>query len=73
MSGPDPLADLRDVLGAEPPPALAELPEAELSALAAAIRRANAEQRRALADALAEALEQVPRPLRPLARRLAGL
>ncbi len=65
---------LEEVLGAEPPPGLAAAvaPE-ELDRLAAYVREARREQRRAIARAGEEALGHVPRVLRPAVRKVVGL
>jgi hypothetical protein len=65
---------LEEQLGAPPPPGIvAALTPAELERLAAVVREARREQRRALARAGEEALRHVPRLLRPAVRKAVGL
>ncbi len=65
---------LEDELGAPPPPGVASalLPE-DLAGLAAMVRERRRDQRRELARAGEEALQRVPRLLRPAVRRVVGL
>lgn len=58
------LDDLRSELGADPPPAIAALAEAELRVLTDALKAAREHQDAALAAALEDGLGFVPRLLR---------
>lgn len=65
---------LEETLGAPPPAGVVQaLDDAELDRLAGTIRAARRAQRAALAEAADEALDHVPRLLRPAVRRVVGL
>ena len=66
----DPLAAVEAALGRRPPEELARLDAAELDHLAGLIADAHRQQLRALQDALYAALKIVPRPLRPVLRKV---
>ena len=67
MDEDDPLAA---ALGRTPPAGLAGLSPAERADLAAAVRDAQRSQVRALAGALDASLKIVPRPLRPVLKKV---
>jgi hypothetical protein len=67
------LADLARALGAPVPPAFAALATADAAHLTAAIGTAQARQTAQLEDAVTDALNHVPRPLRGAVRKAVGL
>jgi hypothetical protein len=64
--------DLRAELRAEPPAAVAELPDADLAHLAAAIRATREHQAAELHDAVDAAYELLPRLIRIPIRKIFG-
>ena len=70
MPRKDPLAAVEAALGRRPSEELRQLEAAELERLAALIDAAQRAQLRALQDALYAALKIVPRPLRPVLKKV---
>jgi hypothetical protein len=69
---PEVIADLRRQLGADAPPGVGALAEADQRDLALAIRDARHRQNEALAAAGERALDKVPRLLRGPIRKVVG-
>jgi hypothetical protein len=65
----DPLADLREEIWAEPPPAIAALDQSELEVLREAVANARAVQNEALRKAVDDGLGVLPRLLRGAVKR----
>jgi hypothetical protein len=65
----DPLADLREEIRAEPPPAIAALDQSELEVLREAVANARAVQNEALRKAVDDGLGVLPRLLRGAVKR----
>lgn len=61
---------LREVLGAEPPPGVADLPAADQDRMARLITRAREKQARDLEAAFAATLKHVPFPVRGIAKKM---
>jgi hypothetical protein len=61
---------LADVLGAEPPAAIAALPEADQRALVAVIEAALTRQSADLAESFSRTLRHIPFPLRGVVRKV---
>ena len=64
--------ELAELLGCEPPPSVAALPEPAREQLARLIGSARAQQGRDLDVAFAAVIKGVPFPVRPIARRILG-
>jgi hypothetical protein len=67
------LTELERALGVPVPDAFATLATADVEHLAAAIRTAQTRQAAQLEDAVTDALNHVPRPLRGAVRKAVGL
>lgn len=68
----DPVAQLADALGAEPPASLRDADPAAVATLAAAVRQAAEHQEAELVAATDRAFEHIPRLLRGPVKRLLG-
>ena len=63
-------ARLRDLLGAEPPPAVLELPDPDRAALADLLADARTRQGKSLEQAFAATLKHVPFPVRGVVKKV---
>jgi hypothetical protein len=66
----DPDEDLRSLLGAEPPPRVRGLPDAERAQLAQVLRAARRRQAQTLEEAFAATLKHVPFPVRGIVKKV---
>jgi hypothetical protein len=62
--------ELAEVLGADPPAAVAALPEADRQALVAVIDAARARQSADLAESFTRTLRHIPFPLRGVVKKV---